>query len=162
MCVCDRALRRVLGRLADHHPAAWCRSPPPLQALKAQPTDSQGLFIRTKGNAASRFVGVSVSKRTGRWEAKFAPAVGSAVILGQFDTEEAAAEAYRDAIFGKPPSAEQAAPGAAMPSAGEGKKEKASGEGGKAGRGADGGKAKEAAQDDTHTLVASLPRARGA
>lgn len=66
-------------------------------------TDSKGLLIRTRGSATatSRYLGVT--KKNDKWEAKLKQPSGATRHLGNFKTEEEAAEAYSNAVFGRPP-----------------------------------------------------------
>jgi len=64
-------------------------------------TDSKGLFIRTRmsGSASSRYLGVSIHKESGMWQAVISNKSNKKQRLGLFKNEEAAAVAYKEALL---------------------------------------------------------------
>ncbi|CAK0841501.1 unnamed protein product, partial [Prorocentrum cordatum] len=61
-------------------------------------TDSKGLLVRTHGKHSSRYLGVSLNRSTGKWQATLVQPSGSREDLGQFGTEEEAARVYTNAV----------------------------------------------------------------
>ncbi|CAK0841500.1 unnamed protein product, partial [Prorocentrum cordatum] len=51
-------------------------------------TDSKGLLVRTHGKHSSRYLGVSLNRSTGKWQATLVQPSGSREDLGQFGTED--------------------------------------------------------------------------